>query len=66
MPRSTATATVDVRPHDNLSVRLEYRHDQADGDIYFRGDVPRDAVTKADVPNAHQQDTLTLGATAWY
>ena len=63
---SSATVTVDVRPHDHLSVRLEYRHDQADGDIYFRGDVPRDPITNAAIANAHQQDTLTLGATAWY
>src|SRR5262249_16521793 len=30
----SATATVDVRPFDNISVRLEYRHDQAQKPLY--------------------------------
>lgn len=63
---SSGTATLDFRPVDHLSVRLEYRHDRADSDIYYRGTVVG-AGTDASpfVPNAHTQDTLTLGATAW-
>ena len=63
---SSGTATLDVRPApDNLSVRLEYRHDQADGDMYFRGTVTGDGSSASPfVPNTNHQDTLTLGATA--
>jgi hypothetical protein len=62
----SGTATLDARPHDNVSVRLEYRHDAAGGPTYFRGAVARDAMTGAFVPNAASQDTLTLGATTWF
>jgi len=61
---SSGTATLDVRPHDRVSVRLEYRHDQADGDMYFRSIVATDA-SGAFVPNASAQDTLTLGVVGW-
>jgi hypothetical protein len=61
------TGTVDVRPHDNISIRLEYRHDQADVNTYFAGKVRGDGSGKDPfVPNAKSQDTLTLGATAWF
>jgi hypothetical protein len=39
-------------------VRLEYRHDHAQGDTFFGGDVVDET------PNREQQDTLTLGAVA--
>ncbi len=63
---SSATATLDARPHDNVSVRLEYRHDAAAGPTYFRGAVATDMTTGAFVPNAASQDTLTLGLTTWF
>jgi hypothetical protein len=63
---SSQTVTVDVRPKDNVSVRLEYRHDQAEGDTYFRGMVATDPMTQALVPNARSQNTITLGMTAWF
>ena len=64
---ASATATIDVRPHEHVSVRLEYRHDQAAGDAYFRGAVAGDgSALDPYVPNAHAQDTLLLGVTAWY
>ena len=47
-----------------LSVRLEYRHDQAQDDSFFGGDVEGDGVTMPFVPNRKAQDTLTLGAVA--
>lgn len=61
---SSYTTTIDVRPHDNLSVRLEYRHDESEAPIYFR----RGVLTGpggAFLPNATSQDTILLGATAW-
>ena len=62
----SATATVDVRPFkNNISVRLEYRHDQAQKPLFFQHDVPLDAQGNY-VTNAKHQDTLTLGAVAWF
>lgn len=64
---SSGTATVDYEPHPRVSVRLEYRHDQAAGDLYFGGEVVGDgSATSPFVPNRASQDTLTLGATAWF
>jgi hypothetical protein len=63
---SSVTGVVELRPHDNVSFRLEYRHDQAAGDAYFRGDVQGDGVTMPFVRDAESQDTLTLGAAAWF
>lgn len=64
---SSGTATVDVRPtDDHLSIRLEYRHDQADGLLYFKSSVDGDGSSAHPyVGNSHRQDTLLLGATAW-
>jgi len=65
---SSATATLDVRPHSNISVRLEFRHDQADGLLYFTGDtlVGDGSAAQPYVTNARRQQTLLLGATAWF
>jgi hypothetical protein len=62
---SSQTFTVDLRPHDNASFRLEYRHDQADGPMFFRGDVARD-MSGAFVMNAKSQNTLTAGMVVWF
>ncbi len=61
------TATAEFKPIDNLAVRLEYRHDFASGPLFFQGAVEGDG-SAADpyVPNARAQDTLVLGATAWF
>jgi hypothetical protein len=65
---SSLTATADVRPHDNISFRLEFRHDQADGLLYFTGDtlVGDGSARSPYVTNARRQQTLLLGATAWF
>lgn len=65
---SSFTATADFRPHDNISIRLEIRHDQADGLLYFTGDtIAGDGSAKAPyLPNARSQETVLLGATAWF
>ena len=62
---ASQTATVDVRPNANMSVRLEARHDQSEAPIYFAGTVPTDASGNY-VPNAREQTTITLGAVAWF
>ena len=64
---SSVAGTVDVRPHDNLSVRLEYRHDMAGAPLFFGRNVRGDGSAAASyIPNARTQDTLLLGATAWF
>lgn len=55
-----ATATVAWQPTDGLSVRLEGRHDHAKDRVYFGGEVAGGA------PNRRAQNTLTLGAVAWF
>ncbi len=64
---SSGTATLDVRPVDHLSVRLEYRHDEAEAPLFFRSNVVGNGSAAAPyVANAKSQDTLLLGATAWF
>lgn len=63
---SSATLTFDLRPADNLSFRVEYRHDQAAADLYYKGLVPIRIQDGLFIPNARGQDTLTAGATAWF
>lgn len=64
---TSATATLDVRPHDNLSIRFEGRHDVAEAPLYFGRNVQGDGSSAMPyVPNARTQSTLTLGATAWF
>ncbi|MCC7536248.1 MAG: outer membrane beta-barrel protein [Deltaproteobacteria bacterium] len=48
------TLTLEARYATNMLVRLEYRHDQANEDIFFSdGDT--------DAPSSASQDTVTLG-----
>ena len=63
---ASGTVTLDARPAEHLSLRLEYRHDEADGEVFYAGQVARDAVTDEDLPTARTQDTLLLGLTAWF
>jgi hypothetical protein len=64
---SSVTATLDVRPHDNLSIRFEGRHDVSEAPLYFGRNVQGDGSSaKPYVPNGRTQSTLTLGATAWF
>jgi hypothetical protein len=61
------TATVDVQPIDRVIVRLEYRHDQAESPLYFRGSVGGSGTAASPfVANSETQDTLTVGATTWF
>lgn len=52
---SSATATLDVRPVDHLSIRTEVRHDAAETSLFFASDHA-----------ARSQNTFLLGATAWF
>ncbi|MBK6516983.1 MAG: porin [Polyangiaceae bacterium] len=63
---ASSTATLEARAVDHVLLRLEVRHDHAEGDMFFRGAVRGDGVTTPFVPNTSTQDTLTLGATAWF
>jgi hypothetical protein len=58
---ASITVTAEARPRDNFAVRLEYRHDEAESNLYFARRDPFDPGQ----PNARSQDTLTLGATTW-
>jgi hypothetical protein len=60
------TATLAYQPADSVSLRLEYRHDQAPADAFFGGTVTGDGVATAYVANRKTQDTATLGVTAWF
>ena len=63
---ASGTSTLAMQPTDGLSVRLEYRHDQAKDNVFFGGTVDGDGAMAPYVPNRHAQDTVTLGATAWF
>lgn len=61
----SGTVTLDARPHPNISMRLEYRHDESDGAVFHRGSVTQ-SMDGAYISNARRQDTLLLGLTTWY
>ena len=63
---ASGTATLAYQPARGVSVRFEYRHDQADTDVFFGGEVATDPMTMAFVPDRKQQDTGTLGVTTWF
>jgi hypothetical protein len=65
---ASGTFTIEVRPVDGVSFRLEYRHDDMDEkspQFYKRGftTLP-DGTTVQKAANV--QDTLTLGMTGWF
>lgn len=62
---ASGTATLDYRPAEHISFRLEYRHDQAAGAMFFKGDL-RDGTVLTPQPNSTTQDTVTLGVTSWF
>jgi hypothetical protein len=63
---SSGTATLGYQPVDNVSVRIEYRHDHAASDAFFGGSVATDPMSSAFIPNRHMQDTALVGVTAWF
>lgn len=63
---ASGTATIDHRPHERVSFRLEVRHDQAGADMYFGGHVAGDGADAPFVANRASQDSVTLGVTTWF
>ena len=64
---SSTTGTFEVRGWEHVSLRLEYRHDVANADTFFAGTVQGDGSQALPyLPNARAQDTLLVGATAWF
>jgi hypothetical protein len=62
---SSFTGTVDFRPSANLSFRVEYRHDHAEAPLYFANTVLFDRMGNP-IANARTQNTITVGAVAWF
>jgi hypothetical protein len=63
---TSLTATLDYRPVKGLSIRLEGRHDLAEANMFFRGDVRGDGTAVPYVTNARTQTTALLGLVAWF
>lgn len=64
---ASGTLTLDYRPVERISLRLEFRHDHAGGDAFFSGRVRGDGSALAPfVPNRAAQDTLTAGVVGWF
>jgi hypothetical protein len=63
LENAALTASWDA---ENVVGRVELRHDQADGDMFFGGDVEGDGEVVPFVANRTSQDTLTVAAVAWF
>ena len=64
---SELTASVEVKPSSSLAGFAEYRHDQAESPSYFRGSVVGLGTPLAPfIANSKTQDTVLVGATAWF
>lgn len=62
----SGSLTLEARPREQLSFKLEGRHDRASAPVFFSGRVAGDGSTTPFLPNARAQTTVTLGATAWF
>ncbi len=62
---SSGTFTLDARPHDNVSIQLEYRHDQGAVPMFFSRTAVPDGMGGL-AATARAQDTATLGITTWF
>lgn len=58
---ASGTVTGEYRPTDHVSLRLEYRRDQAATDMYFGAR----ATGEPPLPSRDFQDTVTAGLTSW-
>jgi hypothetical protein len=63
---ASGTATLAYQPADGVSVRAEFRHDQAQADAFFGGTVEGDGTAMPFVFNRDMQDTVTVGVTTWF
>lgn len=62
----SATATLDLRPHHRVSIKLEGRHDRAGAPLYFGRDTLGDGVKTSFVADRRAQTTLTVAMTSWF
>jgi hypothetical protein len=62
---ASGTATLEFAWVPGLMLRLEYRHDQSDYDIFYTRPDANMPFSGRDV-GRNQQDTLTLGAVVWF
>lgn len=63
---SSGTVTLEAIPEDNMSIRVEVRHDRAESEIFFGDDAVGDGIEAPFEPNRDAQTTLTVGTTAWF
>lgn len=64
---TSTTATLDARPLQGLSLRVELRHDVASEALFFRSHVEGDGSSEQPYrPNARSQVSLLGGAVAWF
>jgi hypothetical protein len=61
---TSGTATVDYRPGRYISWMVEYRHDQGERAMFFGRQVA--SPDGSMIPTQRAQNTVTLGATAWF
>lgn len=59
------TLSADFRPFDNASIRIDFRHDEAQGPMYFRGTVAN-GLDGQPIASARTQNTITVGLTTWF
>jgi hypothetical protein len=63
---SSTTATIDFRPSERVSLRFEYRYDNAEDDMFFGDTVVGDGVSTPYAFNKSSQNTFTVGAVTWF
>jgi hypothetical protein len=63
---ASGTMTAEFRPHERVSMRLEYRHDEAAGKMFYGPVANGVASTTSIEPDRSYQNTVTLGATTWF
>lgn len=62
---NSGTATLEWRPADAASIRLEARHDRASEPVFFGRHPEGNGVDEPFIPTKDEQTTVTLGITAW-
>ncbi len=61
---SSGTVTLEAKASKIASIRLEYRHDEAERPLFFFSQVAGNGTTAPYVPNSVRQDTILLGVAA--
>ncbi|MBL8633830.1 MAG: porin [Myxococcales bacterium] len=62
---ASGTATLEFNVASGLLVRIEYRHDHSDGEVFFTAPSDASLFSARDV-ETDRQDTLTVGAVVWF